>query len=186
MTDDAPSLSEKLIQENLIQDMWIPLPVTPQRLKGIENLVVAVECENTVAEQLFGQAECERLQKKFVETLRMVGIEGDPERMKGGPANSFFMIMIHMEEKDEFACFSVFASVVVGNVAVSEAAAPNQEELGWIGYSRRLDFPWRIAKGPGVSTSCFSLALFLIGDFMDTFLENNPDRQDNRDEGWRW
>jgi hypothetical protein len=71
--------------ESSIVDMWSPIPVTPSILTGIENTYVTVDCSNEAAEEILGQSGCEAIQRGIVGYLRLVGVEGDPDKMTDSP-----------------------------------------------------------------------------------------------------
>jgi len=164
-----------------IADMWSPFPINPECLRGIENMHVLVDCQNTVAEHFFGEAGCDQLRREIVAILREIGVEGDRERMTGVPAIPGLLVMVNLEEEGEKVQLHVGAAVWICNDLPSGAKASDQPDHGWLGYSRCIKFPLPIPKGPGVSAICFQSAVLLIHDFVNNFLQHNPGREDGRD-----
>jgi hypothetical protein len=67
-------------------------------------------------------------------------------------------------------------------VGASFLMARHEHDEGSAGYSRCIQFPQLIIKDPNLQSTCLHMALWLINDFADNFLRQNPGRPDSGEE----
>jgi hypothetical protein len=158
--------------KSFIGDMWSPIPVTPCILIGIENTYVAVDCKNETAKEILGQSACEAIERAIASYLRLVGVESDPDKMTGSPVGPGLFVMISMEDEGNAVKLFMGAGFLM---------ARHRHDEGSAGYSRCIQFPLPIAKGPHLQSTCHQFALYLIDDFADALLRQNPGRADCRE-----
>jgi hypothetical protein len=164
MTNDTTQDPDK----TWIYDFWCPFPIEPQILSGVEDMHVLVTYDDEVAEHFFGEAGCEHLRGRIVEWLRFVGVDGDPQGMKDRPDYRVLIVTVNLKEDGEMLRLFVWAAFL------NQVCA---------GYCRCFKLPGVIRKdNPQLMPMCATFALFLITDFMDSLLEQNPDRPDYRDD----
>jgi hypothetical protein len=159
--------------KTFIADMWSPIPVTPEILIGLTNTHVAVDCSNEASEEILGQSGCKSIERAVADYLRLVGVETDPDKLTGSPVGPGLFVMISMDDERNAVKLFVGATFLM---------ARHQHDEGSVGYSRCIQLPLSIVKDPSLQSTCLNMALYLVHDFVDTLLEQNPGRPDGREE----